>query len=117
MTNSVFPFPVPTLPLLLLLRRVYLGSRTEHEFAALVCGLQILKSQCFVSSWRKYNRALTFQNVWQGVVAVGHSLVALGGFNGERYSDTVEVWDTRMSSWVVSRPLPRPRAYMGAVAF
>jgi len=36
---------------------------------------------------------------------------------GERYSDTVETWDTRMNKWHLARPLPRGRAYFGAVAF
>ncbi len=51
------------------------------------------------------------------VVTLGHSLVALGGFNGERFSDTVEIWDTRMNKWLIARPLPSARAYMAAVAF
>ena len=34
-----------------------------------------------------------------------------------RFSDTVEVWDTRMGAWRVTCPLPSARAYMGAVAF
>ena len=43
--------------------------------------------------------------------AVGDTLYVMGGWEGEDYLDTLEVFDTRAGRWRCGPPMVTPRAY------
>ena len=45
---------------------------------------------------------------------MGYDLVAVGGFDGSSFHDSVEAYDTRAGKWRMLAPMSAPRAYAAA---
>lgn len=47
------------------------------------------------------------------VAVVHNKLFALGGYNGERFLDSMEVYDPESGEWQVIKPMPDARSGAG----